>query len=172
MHDSLAVRLFSINNLFVAFNNSLYDETIFMFPFCLLGNSISNKNLNLSERTFTLELIKYFCITIKNNQKVLSNFKYQIKYNIVQDMLSTVYSFLFLFKNSNDIVDSNRRSTAPLEHNFGIARINGNDNNRMDNLIKKFLYLDVRRIDKFNFTKKSFETSCYKLWHRNKHIIY
>lgn len=52
------------------------------------------------------------------------------------------------------IVDSNRCSTAPLEHNFGIARINSNDNNRMDNLIKKFSYLDVRRIDKFNFTKK------------------
>ena len=67
-------------------------------------------------------------------------------------MLSTVYSFIFLFKNSNDLVDSNRCSTAPLEHNFGIARINSNDNNRMDNLIKKISYLDVRRIDKFNFT--------------------
>ena len=50
------------------------------------------------------------------------------------------------------MVDSNRCSTAPLEHNFGIARINSNDNNRMDNLIKKFSYLDVRRIDKYNFT--------------------
>ncbi len=154
MHDSLAVRLFSISNLLISYNNYLFDETIFIFPFCLLECSVHNTNLNISERFFVLELLKYYCIKIKKNNTILNSFKYQIKYNIIQDILSTVYSFIFLFKNTNSIIDSNRCSTSPLEHNFGIARIGCKDKNRMDSLIKKFSHLNVRRIDKFNFTKK------------------
>lgn len=144
MHDSLAVRLFLIENLIISFNNSLFDETIFMFPFCLLADANHNNNLNISERLFVFELIKNFCLQIKNDDQIFSSFKYKIKYNIIQDILSTVYSFIYVIKNTNSMIDFNRCSTSPLEHNFGIARLSSKDNYRMDNLIKKFSFLDVR----------------------------
>ena len=61
MHDTLAVKLFSLDNLFKAYNNSLYSETIFMYPFSLLGCSVNNRNLNISERIFIYKLIKNYC---------------------------------------------------------------------------------------------------------------
>lgn len=123
MHDSLAVRLFTIDNLVISFNNSLFDETIFMFPFCLLASSNHDNNLNISERLFIIELLKNFCLEIKNDNTTLNSYKYKIKYNIILDILSTTYSFIFVIKNSSSIIDFNRCSTAPLEHNFGIARL-------------------------------------------------
>ena len=153
MHDSLAVRLFTIDNLLISIKNHLFDESLYMFPFCIFASAQNNQYLNVSERLFYFEIIKNFCLQIRKNNQIFSSFKYKIKSNIIHDLLSTVFSFIYLLKNSNSTIDFNRCSTAPLEHNFGIARINCKDNDRMDNLIKKFALLDIRRIDKFNFTK-------------------
>ena len=153
MHDTLAVKLFSIDNLLQAYNNNLFDELFFMFPFTILGCSMNNRFLNFSERIFFLETIKNFCIKIKNDKQMANSFKYKIKNNI-RDLLSTIYSFIYILKNNNCSIDLNRCSTSPLEHNFGIARICCRDNDRMNNLIKKFAILNVKRIDKFNLTKK------------------
>lgn len=101
MHDSLAVRLFSIDNLLVSFNNSLFDESIFLFPFCIFGNAFSNQFLNIPERILHFEVIKDFCLALQQNNKLLSSFKYQIKSNIIHDLLSTSYSYIYLIKNSN-----------------------------------------------------------------------
>ena len=154
MHDTLAVKLFSIDNLMQAYNNNLFDELFFMFPFTILGCSMNNRFLNFTERIFFLETIKNFCIEIRNDKQMSNSFKYKIKNNIIRDLLSTVYSFTYIIKNSNCSIDLNRCSTSPLEHNFGIARICCRDNDRMNNLIKKFAILNVKRIDKFNLTKK------------------
>lgn len=45
-------------------------------------------------------------------------------------------------------IDLNRCSTAPLEHNFGIARMSCRDNNRMERLLLQFSRIDVRRLKK------------------------
>lgn len=101
MHDSLAVRLFSIDNLLVSFNNSLFDESIFLFPFCIFENAFSNQFLNIPERILHFEVIKDFCLALQQNNKLLSSFKYKIKSNNIHDLLSTSYSYIYLIKNSN-----------------------------------------------------------------------
>ena len=144
MHESLAVRLFTSQNIIILYNKTLIDELIYFLPFVSLNEAVSNRQLSQSERIYMLDIIKYFCKYINKNNQIRLKQKYLIKPNIITDILSTVYSLKYLLTHFTGNIDLNRCSAAPLEHNFGIARMSCRDNNRMERLLLQFSRIDVR----------------------------
>lgn len=69
---------------------------IFLFPFCIFRNAFSNQFFNIPERIFHFEVIKDFYLALKQNNELLSSFKYKIKSIIIHDLLSTSYSYIYI----------------------------------------------------------------------------
>ena len=67
MHESLAVRLFTSQNIIFLYNKTLIDELIYFLPFVSLNEAVSNRQLSQSERIYMLDIIKYFCKYLNKN---------------------------------------------------------------------------------------------------------
>ena len=155
MHESLAVRLFNFEKILLLYNESQTDEIIYFLPFVSLNEAISNRLINLYDRIFLLNIIRAYCKLLIKDQKLRLEQKYRIKPNLLNDLLSTVYSFNYVLSEMVGNIDLNRCSTSPLEHNFGIARMSCRDNNRIERLLLQFSRMDVRKLKKIEFFNRT-----------------
>ena len=62
MHDSLPIRLFTIESLEVLLYAELYAEASYFLPFVLLNEALSTQNLTVDERVDFLEIITFYAI--------------------------------------------------------------------------------------------------------------
>ncbi|KAK8883713.1 hypothetical protein M9Y10_042811 [Tritrichomonas musculus] len=133
MHDSLPIRLFTIESLEVLLYAELYAEASYFLPFVLLNEVLSTQNLTVDERVDFLEIITFYCKyykmlyekTSKSDRANLigKNKTVLFDLNLIDDLLTTTLSINTVLNSNYDVISLNRIGTNPLEHHFGLIRL-------------------------------------------------
>lgn len=133
MHDSLPIRLFTIESLEVLLYAELYAEASYFLPFVLLNEALSSQNLTVDERVDFLEIITFYCKyykmlyekTSKSDRANLigKNKTVLFDLNLIDDLLTTTLSINTVLNSNYDVISLNRIGTNPLEHHFGLIRL-------------------------------------------------
>ena len=133
MHDSLPIRLFTIESLEVLLYAELYAEASYFLPFVLLNEALSTQNLTVDERVDFLEIITFYCKyykmlyekTSKSDRANLigKNKTVLFDLNLIDDLLTTSLSINTVLNSNYDVISLNRIGTNPLEHHFGLIRL-------------------------------------------------
>ena len=148
MQDSFPLKLFTLENLKLLHNVGLYQHASYLLPFTLFNTALSYDSLLINERVELLEISFYFLnlykilVTshtskLKAPQKSNKTAVVLFDGNLIDDMLATILTINTLLKTKTGIVSLNRMGTNPLEHHFGLLRINSKFKHNFENLIKQ-----------------------------------
>ena len=148
MQDSLPLKLFTLENLHLLHNVGLLQHASYFLPFTILNAVLTCKNMLINDRVEMIEIcIHYLNIFKKFVSSSNSKFKAPQKSNktavilfdngLINDLLSTLITLNTIINTKTGIVSLNRIGTNPLEHHFGLLRLNSKFKHNYENFLKQ-----------------------------------
>lgn len=133
MHDHLPLQLFTLENLDILLYAEQYSAASYFFPFVMLNEAISAKDLSINERVDFLEITVKYCNYYKELYKKIpkkerANQKGKKKCvlfdpDLIDDLMTTAITINSIINNIAGVILLNRIGTNPLEHHFGLIRL-------------------------------------------------
>ena len=147
MHDSVAVKLFSMESLVSLFEMRNFTSLSYFLPLCLLCASLHEEKLTLNERYSFLELAFYYVLSYyrisetthtKLRQYKLKNERHVIAFDAAfcREFCNTVCGILKILGKVNGTVSLNRIGSNPVEHLFGMIRMRSKNVHSYDKMLK------------------------------------
>ena len=201
MHDSLPLKLFSINSLKNLFELENKSALAYFTPWCLIVSAMENEKLSIDRffdfLSISLYYLMYYFQSFQENYQNIRHIASEIKTQnkpfitmfdrkLVIESMNSLYSILAFISTEHFNVNIGRIGSTPLEHTFGKARIKAKYRHTLDNLTKCIsidqLLLDIKTINDIKIPKRianfgrqvSFDPNCYKQYFKfeNKFIAY
>ena len=162
MHDSLAVRLFTLDNLVKLIDSNMINELSYFLPMTLMNSALKEEHLSPEERFGFLEIgllymVSYLGVIEHSKcslrpQRAPRNSTVRLFTDIfIVEYCNTAMSLLKAMSTESGPLGLNRIGSNPVEHLFGLVRMKSRDSHTFQKLKKTLGKIELHRQMKDDF---------------------